>query len=99
MDVQSYLGDVAASWRPPTVSMRYRALQQLFKWLVEEEEIERFPMERMQRPQVPEQPVEVIHSEQARRLVYELLTRHVLQVHAQRVRDRTATASLFCDAT
>jgi site-specific recombinase XerC len=42
-----------------TVSVRYRTLQQFFKFLVAEEELEHSPMEAMHAPVVPEQPVDV----------------------------------------
>jgi site-specific recombinase XerD len=43
-----------------TVAKHYRSLQQLFKWLADDGEIARSPMERMSPPSVPEQPVAVI---------------------------------------
>lgn len=46
--------------RPATVAKHYRSLQQLFRWLVDDGEIERSPMERMRPPAVPEQPVPII---------------------------------------
>lgn len=47
----------------------YRSLQQLFRWLVEEGEISRSPMERMTVPAVPEQPVPVLTDEKLSRLL------------------------------
>jgi integrase len=46
--------------RPATVATHYRSLQQLFRWLVDDGEIERSPMERMRPPAVPEQPVPIV---------------------------------------
>src|SRR4051794_13353407 len=46
--------------RPATVAKHYRSLQQLFRWLVDDGEIERSPMERMRPPSVPEQPVPIV---------------------------------------
>jgi site-specific recombinase XerD len=40
---------------PATAHKRYRALQQFFKWLVEQGEIKKSPMERMKPPMLPEQ--------------------------------------------
>jgi site-specific recombinase XerC len=54
---------------PASGSVRYWALQQLFTWVVEEEEIPRSPMERMRRPVVPEEPIEVLRPEDARTLL------------------------------
>lgn len=43
-----------------TASVRYRALQQFFNWLTDEEEIDSNPMAKMRPPMVPEQPVQVL---------------------------------------
>ncbi|MGH3665272.1 MAG: phage integrase N-terminal SAM-like domain-containing protein [Egibacteraceae bacterium] len=37
--VGDFLGDLAARHRPATVSARFRALQQWFAWLVDEDEL------------------------------------------------------------
>lgn len=58
--IEDYLADQSASVKPATVSFRYRALQQFFKWLAYEEEIPTDPMARMKPPVVPEQPVAVL---------------------------------------
>lgn len=47
------MNELHARTKPATASNRFRALQQIFKFAVEEEEIDRSPMERMQRPTVP----------------------------------------------
>lgn len=52
-----------------TVSADFRALQQFFKWLTREEEIDRNPMDGAEAPLVPEQPVPVLEVEQLRALV------------------------------
>jgi integrase/recombinase XerC len=49
--------------------MRWRALQQLMRWLLDEEEIDRSPMERMRPPIVPERPVPVLTEAQLRALL------------------------------
>ncbi|MGH8886406.1 MAG: tyrosine-type recombinase/integrase [Egibacteraceae bacterium] len=51
------------------MSVRYRALQQWFRWLVDEGEIEADPMARMRRPVVPEQPVTLVSTDQLRALL------------------------------
>jgi site-specific recombinase XerD len=48
---------------PATVAKHFRSLQQLFRWLVEDGEITRSPMERMTPPAVPEQPVPILADE------------------------------------
>jgi integrase/recombinase XerC len=55
--------------KPATVSADFRALQQFFKWMVREEEIELNPMAGAEAPIVPEQPVPVLEVEHMRNLV------------------------------
>ena len=67
--VQDYLADQAARYKPATVSVRFRALQQFFGWLVDEDELDANPMQRMKAPIVPLQPVAVLSPEQLRVLL------------------------------
>lgn len=50
--------------RPATLSNYYRALQQFWKWLVDDGEIEASPMTHTSVPQVPEQPPPVLRHEE-----------------------------------
>lgn len=50
--------------RPASVSLAYRSIRPFWKWLVEEDEIERCPMERMRPPIVPVEAPPVIREEQ-----------------------------------
>ena len=67
--VEVFIEDQLARWKPTTASVRYRCLQQLFKWLLEEGEIRSNPMERMKPPIVPEVPVPVIPDADLRKLL------------------------------
>jgi site-specific recombinase XerC len=59
--VGQYLADMRdCGFAPATMAEHYRSLQQLFKWLTDDGEIPRSPMERMSPPSVPEQPVPVL---------------------------------------
>jgi len=58
--LEHFLADLADRVGPATVAKHYRSLQQLFRWLVEDGELARSPMERMRPPQVPEQPVAIL---------------------------------------
>jgi site-specific recombinase XerD len=62
--IETYLADMNDRVAPATTAKHYRSLQQLFRWLVDDGEIPRSPMERMQPPQVPEQPVAVLREDQ-----------------------------------
>lgn len=67
--IETFLGDLAARYKPTTVSVRYRALQQLYSWLEDEEEIEANPMARLKPPRVPDQPVPVLSTDQLGQLL------------------------------
>ncbi len=58
--LEKYLAAMHERVSPPTVAKHYRSLQQLFRWLVVDGELERSPMETMSPPSVPEQPVPVL---------------------------------------
>jgi site-specific recombinase XerD len=67
--VEAYLADLVERLSPATAAKHYRSLQQLFRWLVEDGEIPRSPMERMSPPSVPEQPVPIITGDELARLI------------------------------
>lgn len=58
--LEAYVEDQLARWKPTTASVRFRALQQLFRWLVEEGELTESPMARMRPPRLPEEPPAVL---------------------------------------
>jgi site-specific recombinase XerD len=58
--VEHFLADLHERVSPATVAKFYRSLQQLWRWLVEDGEIPRSPMERMSPPSVPLRPVPLV---------------------------------------
>src|SRR4051812_22687562 len=58
--IESWLADLQGTLAAATVARHYRNLQQLWRWLVDDGEVTRSPMERMRPPAVPEQPVSLI---------------------------------------
>jgi integrase/recombinase XerC len=68
-DIESFVSARLAQVKPATVSADFRALQQFFKWMVLEDEIERDPMAGAVAPIVPEQPVDVLDVDQLRTLL------------------------------
>lgn len=68
-DVEVFLADLLAKWKPATAANRYRALKVLYRWMEEEGEIEANPMARMRPPEVPEQPVPIVPDDALRRLL------------------------------
>jgi site-specific recombinase XerD len=67
--VETFIADQLARWKPTTASVRYRCLQQLFKWLLEEGEITADPMTHMKPPIVPEVPVPVVSDDDLKKLL------------------------------
>src|SRR4051794_33639404 len=53
-DVEAYISHLLDTFTPGTAVTRYQDLQQLFRWLVDEEEIDVSPMVKMSPPAVPD---------------------------------------------
>lgn len=62
-DLERYFVDLVQTRAPATAESNYKFLQQFFRWLVDEGELDRSPMERLKRPQVPEGLVPIIPDE------------------------------------
>jgi site-specific recombinase XerD len=58
--IESFIADTLSHSAPSTASIRYRALQQFFKWAVDEGEIPVSPMSKMRPPIIPESPPPVV---------------------------------------
>jgi len=68
--VEAFLEHLFAVGRSAgTVAVRYRSLQQLFRWLEDDGEIRRSPMAKMRPPTVPEKPVPVLAEPDLRRIL------------------------------
>jgi site-specific recombinase XerD len=67
--VETYVEELLARWKPATANNRYRALQQFFRFLVDEGEITESPMARMRPPKVPESAPPVISDDELRALL------------------------------
>lgn len=67
--VESYLAAMQDTVAPATCAKHYRSLQQLFRWLDDDGEIPRSPMDKMTAPSVPEQPVPVLSEDHLRALL------------------------------
>lgn len=68
-DVRAHLALLSETRAPNTVGIRFRSLQQWFKWLHEEDEIPANPMAGVSPPKVPEQPVPVVEVDDLRLLL------------------------------
>jgi site-specific recombinase XerD len=67
--IEAFLADMLERLSPSTAAKHYRSLQQFWKWLLDDGEITRSPMERMSPPAVPEQPVPILTDDELRRLL------------------------------
>jgi site-specific recombinase XerD len=70
--VEAFIGDQLARLKPTSAAVRYRSLQQFFKWCVVEGEIAKpadNPMARMKPPKVPEAPPPIISEDAQRKLL------------------------------
>jgi site-specific recombinase XerD len=64
--VEDFIAEQIETRSAATASVRFRALQQLFTWCLDEEELDANPMAKMRPPVVPERPVPVLGEEKAR---------------------------------
>jgi site-specific recombinase XerD len=67
--LETFIEAQLARFRTSTAATRYRDLKQLFRWLVDEGEIDRNPMERLRPPKLDERPVPVIPDDTIRSLL------------------------------
>lgn len=67
--VEDFIIYLTENRSPSTAAVRYRSLQQWFKWCVDEEELDANPMARMSAPTVPEKPVPLLSHEQLEALL------------------------------
>jgi site-specific recombinase XerD len=58
--IEQHLAEMHDRVSPATVAKHYRSLQQLFRWLVQDGELDISPMTSMTAPAIPEQPVPII---------------------------------------
>ena len=58
--VEGFMEQILEKRSAATASVRFRALQQFFRWLADDEHVEADPMAKMKVPLVPEQPVPVL---------------------------------------
>jgi site-specific recombinase XerD len=67
--IESYLAARKPQVAPSTLSLEYRAIQQFWRWCVEEEEVDRNPTEKMRAPTVPESPVPIVSATDFKKLL------------------------------
>jgi site-specific recombinase XerD len=68
-DLEAFLGDLLARWKPATAATRYKVLRLFYQWLEGEDEIAGNPTAKLRPPIVPEQPIPVVPEDGLRRLL------------------------------
>ena len=68
--VEAFIIELLRRWKASTASNRYRALQQFFRWAVDEGEIRQSPMANTRPPTIPESPPDVLTEAQLRGLLH-----------------------------
>jgi site-specific recombinase XerD len=69
-DVQSFLAHLIETRSAATASTRYWGLRAFFGWLVNEEEIDRSPLERLEPPRIEERQPDVLTDDEIVRLLH-----------------------------
>jgi site-specific recombinase XerD len=67
--LEAFIEELDTRFKPATVGVRYRSLQQFFGWALEEGEVTSNPMARMRSPKVPENPPAVLSDAELRGLL------------------------------
>jgi site-specific recombinase XerD len=68
-DLEDFLTDQLTRRRPTSAAVRFRSLQQFYRWLVAEDLVNRSPMTGLRPPTVPEKPVPVLDDAAINRLL------------------------------
>ncbi len=67
--VEAWVVSLLGRWKPATASNRFRALQQFFKFLVEEGEVQDSPLAHMRPPMVPVDPPPVLGLQELQKML------------------------------
>jgi site-specific recombinase XerD len=67
--VEAWIADMLERNQPGTVSIAFRSVRPFFKWLVDEDELDRSPMEKMRTPTPPLNPPAVLGDDEIARLL------------------------------
>ena len=67
--IEAWIADMLQRNQAGTVSIAFRSVRPFFRWLVDEDEIERSPMEKMKAPVPPANPPDVLSEDDISRLL------------------------------
>jgi site-specific recombinase XerD len=89
--LRAFMSHLLRLHKPATANNRYRGLQQWFRWMASEEEIEYSPFAKLSPPTVPDEPVPVVPVEHIRAVLATCKTRTFANLRDE------AIIRLFCD--
>ena len=67
--LEAWIVDMLERNQPGTASIAFRAVRPFFRWLLDEDEIDRSPMEKTHAPAPPQNPPSVLSDEEIERLL------------------------------
>lgn len=89
--IRAFITHLQQLHKPATANNRYRGLQQWFRWMVSEEEIEYSPFAKLNPPTVPEEPVPVVPIQDIKAVLATCKVRTFVNLRDE------AIIRLFCD--
>jgi site-specific recombinase XerD len=89
--LRAFMSHLLGQHKPSTANNRYRGLQQWFRWMASEDEIEYSPFAKLSPPTVPETPVPVVPVEHIRAVLATCRQRTFVNLRDE------AIIRLFCD--
>jgi site-specific recombinase XerD len=91
LHLRAFMSHLLSLHKPATANNRYRGLQQWFRWMTSEDEIEYSPFAKLSPPIVPEEPVPVVSTEDIRAVLATCKARTFVNFRDD------AIIRLFCD--
>jgi integrase/recombinase XerC len=89
--LRAFMGHLLELHKPSTANNRHRGLQQWFRWMASEDEIEYSPFTKLSPPTVPEEPVPIVPIEDIRGVLATCKARTTVNLRDE------AIIRLFCD--
>lgn len=89
--LRAFMSHLLQQHKPSTANNRYRGLQQWFRWMASEDEIDYSPFAKLSPPTVPEQPVPLASVEDIKAVLATCKTRSFANLRDE------AIIRLFCD--
>ena len=83
--LEVFIGWMIETRSASTAANKFRALQQFYRYLLEEDEIDRSPFEKMKQPKVPKKLIPILHDEQLSALIADCKGRAFIQLRDEAI--------------